>query len=306
MSAGTVPKLTVPVGPAQVRRRSLPRMAPIALGCGVAVVAVRMLTPGLDRRVGVYASGIITAIMFVAVGLYSVRKRNLWFSLRMLYLARKIFPKSVFGKIVFIDRLETWRAVHVVIAMLSLLPFWWHMQRHLMGPLEAALATAVGLLFVSGIFGVLIQDRLPHYMTQFAEHEVRSQDVNAKINAVYVEAEEKVLGHSEVFTKDYLGRIKPLLLEDRSGWALLGATLLRRDVGNEVNLVLRSANPYRDAEANAWNELVELATRKLNLEHNDFNLWLSISWFRFHIIIAVLTFALLSFHVVSVLYFGGT
>jgi hypothetical protein len=296
----------VPVGPARKHRRTLPRMAPIALGCAVAVVIVRLLTPGVEQRVGVYLSGIITAIMFVAVGLYSVRKRNLWFSLRMLYLARKVFPKAVFGTVVFIDRLETWRAAHVVIAMLSLLPFWWHMQRHLMGPLEAALATAVALLFASGLFGVLIQDRLPHYMTKFAEHEVRSQDVNAKINAVYVEAEERILGHKEEFTKDYLARIKPVLLQELSSWRLMQATLSRRDIGDEVNLKLSSADPYRDAEANAWKELVDLAARKVNLEQNDFNLWLSISWLRFHIVIAILTFALLAFHVLSVLYFGGT
>jgi len=305
MGASSAQKITMPVGPAG-RRRTLPQMAPIAIGCGVLVVVARLLTAGIEQRVGVYLSGIITAIMFLAVGLYSVRKRNLWFSLRMLNLARKVFPKAVFGTVVFLDRLETWRAAHVVIAMLSLLPFWWHMQRHLMGPVEAALATAVALLFASGLFGVLIQDRLPHYMTQFAEHEVRTQDVNAKINAVYVEAEEKILGHTEEFTKDYLARIKPVLLEDRSWWSLLRATLSQRDVGNEVNLVLSSANPYQDAEANSWKEMAELATRKVNLEQNDFNLWLSISWLRFHIIIAVLTFALLAFHVLSVLYYGGT
>jgi hypothetical protein len=281
-------------------------MAWIAIGCGVAVVIAHVFTRGFEHRVGVYASGIVTAIMFVSVGLYSVRKRNLWFSLRMLYLARRVLPKSLFTRAVFIDRLETWRAAHVVIAMLSLLPFWWHMQRHLMGPLEAALASAVALLFGSGLFGVLIQDRLPHYMTRFAEHEVRTQDVNAKINAVYVEGEEKVLGHSEEFTKDYLARIKPVLLEDRSSWKLFMATVSRRDIGNDVNLALSSANPYRDAEATAWKELTDLAARKVNLEQNDFNLWLSISWLRFHVIIAVLTFALLAFHVLSVLYYGGT
>jgi hypothetical protein len=305
MDGDSLEKLTMPVGPARVRKRTLPRMAPIAIGCGFAVVVVRLLTPGLAERVGVYASGIITAVMFVAAGLYSVRKRNLWFSLRMLYVARKVFPKAVFGRVVFLDRLETWRAAHVVIAMLSLLPFWWHMQRHMLSPLEAALATAVALLFTSGVFGVVIQYRLPLYMTQFAEHEVRTQDVNGKINAVYVEAEERVLGHTEKFTEDYLARIKPLLLADRSAWTLLRATLSRRDVGDDLIRVLGSTNPYQDAEASSWKELVELASRKVNLEQNDFNLWLSISWLRFHIIMAVLTFTLLAFHVLSVLYYGG-
>ena len=305
MGASSVQNIAAPAGPPRARGRTLPQMALIAIGCGIAVIFLRMVTGRFEHRVGVYGSGIITAVLFVGVGLYSVRKRNLWFSLRMLNLARRVFPKSVFGTVVFLDRLETWRATHVVVAMLSLLPFWWHMQRHLMGPLEAALATAVALLFGSGLFGVLIQDRLPNYMTRFAEHEVRTQDVNAKINAVYVEAEEKILGHSEEFTQDYLKRIKPVLLEDRSSWSLFGATVARRDVGNDLHAALSANNPYRDADAATWKELVELATRKVNLEQNDFNLWLSTSWLRFHVIVAMLTFSLLAFHILSVLYYGG-
>jgi hypothetical protein len=305
MSAGSVENISAPMGPPRARGRTLPQMALIAIGIGVLVIFLRMLTTSFEHRVGVYRSGIITAVMFVGVGLYSVRKRNLWFSLRMLYMARRIFPASVFGKVVYLDRLETWRATHVVVAMLALLPFWWHMQRHLMGPLEAALASAVALLYTSGLVGVLIQDRLPHYMTKFAEHEVRTQDVNSKINTVYVEAEEKVLGHSEEFTKDYLARVKPVLLEDQSSWGLFMATIAQRDLGENVNRALSSANPYEGDEATAWREMAALATRKVNLEQNDFNLWLSISWLRFHIIIAALTFALLAFHILSVLYYGG-
>lgn len=131
------------------------------------------------------------------------------------------------------------------------------------------------------------------------------RNVNAKINTVYVEAEEKVLGHSEEFTKDYLARIKPVLLEDRSSWALFMATVGQRDLGDNVNLALNSNNPYRDAEATAWKEMCALAARKVNLEQNDFNLWLSIYWLRIHIIVAAITFSLLTFHILSVLYYGG-
>jgi hypothetical protein len=306
MGAGSIPKITVPIGPGRRRRRTLPLLLPIALGCGALVVVVRMLTPSFEQRVGVVLSGIITAVMFVAVGLYSVRKRNLWFSLRMLNLARRVLPKFAFERAVFIDRLETWRVAHVVIAMLSLLPFWWHMQRHLMGPVEAALASAVALLFVSGLFGILVQDRMPHFMTLFAEHEVRPVDINAKINAVYVEAEEKILGHPEEFIKAYLARIKPILLNDRSSWQLLFATIAKRDVGGEVHSELARGETFAGNDGKAWNELIALAIRKVNLEQNDFNIWLSNSWLRFHIIIAVLTGALLVFHVLSVLYYGGT
>jgi hypothetical protein len=306
MGAGSIPKITVPIGPARRRRRTLPQLLPIALGCGVVVIVVRLLAPSFEQRVGVILSGIITAVMFVAVGLYSIRKRNLWFSLRMLNLARRIFPKAVFERMVFMDRLESWRAAHVVISMLSLLPFWWHMQRHLMGPLEAALASTVALLFVSGLFGILVQDRMPHFMTLFAEHEVRPVDIDAKINAVYVEAEEKILGHPEAFIKAYLARIKPILLNDRSSWQLFFATIAKRDVGGEVHSELARGETFAGDDGKAWSELIALAIRKVNLEQNDFNIWLSNSWLRFHIMLAVLTGALLVFHVLSVLYYGGT
>ena len=306
MSAGSIPKIAVPIGPGQRRRRTLPQMLPIALLCGAIVIAVRMLAPQFERRVGVYLSGIITAVMFIAAGLYSVRKRNLWFSLRILNLARLFLPKFAFERMVFMDRLESWRAVHVVIAMLSLLPLWWHMQRHLMGPLEAALASAVALLFASGLFGILIQDRMPHFMTLFAEHEVRPVDIDAKINAVYVEAEEKILGHPEAFIRAYLARIKPILLNDRSAWQLFFATIAKRDVGGEIDSGLAPAETFPGDDGKAWSELIALAMRKVNLEQNDFNIWLSNSWLRFHIILAALTGSLLVFHVISVLYYGGT
>jgi hypothetical protein len=305
MGASSIRKLTVPVGPARQRMRALPKMTPIALVCGGLVVVFHLLTPMLGQRIGVVTSGIITAILFLGVGLYSVRKRNLWFSLRMMYLVRRIFPNAIFEKMVFIDRLETWRAVHVTVAMLSLLPFWWHMERHMMGPLEAALASAVALLFVSGLFGVLIQDRMPPHMTRFAEHEVRSQDVNAKINAVYVEAEEKILGHKEIFIQAYLASIKPRLVNDHSSWQLLLATIARRDMGAEMRPPLESEAGKLGDEAPFWGDLVDLTVRKINLEQNDFNLWLSNSWLSFHIVTAVLTGTLLVFHVLSVLYYGG-
>ena len=58
-------------------------------------------------------------------------------------------------------------------------------------------------------------------------------------------------------------------------------------------------------DAVVWKELVDLTARKLNLEHNAFNLNFSTEWLTFHIVLAVCTFGLLIFHVLSVLYFYG-
>ena len=54
-----------------------------------------------------------------------------------------------------------------------------------------------------------------------------------------------------------------------------------------------------------YRELLSLAVRKVNLDHNYFNIQLSTGWLTVHIILSVLTFALLIFHVAGALYFGG-
>ena len=76
--------------------------------------------------------------------------------------------------------------------------------------------------------------------------------------------------------------------------------------GGEVQSELARGETFAGDDGKAWSELIALAIRKVNLEQNDFNIWLSNSWLRFHIMLAVLTGALLVFHVLSVLYYGGT
>ena len=115
----------------------------------------------------------------------------------MLQFTGKIFPAAIQRRLVILDRLETWRAFHLTLGMLALLPLSWHVTTVAMSPLEAVLATLVVLLFISGIFGAILQDRLPRSMMRLAEHEVRLEDVDSKVNAVYREAEEKILGHDE-------------------------------------------------------------------------------------------------------------
>ena len=93
---------------------------------------------------------------------------------------------------------------------------------------------------------------------------------------------------------------------------VLGQGLIDQDTGlvpvtlPEMEHRLTQQACTRIPRQQAWQELVGFATRKVNLEQNDFNLRLSISWLRLHVIVAVLTFSLLAFHVLSVLYFGGT
>ena len=105
----------------------------------------------------------------------------------------------------------------------------------------------------------------------------------------------------------YAKELKPILQADRvaSRWQLFGATMGRRDVGAEMCAGFRQSASKFGGDAPVWNELVDLAARKINLEHNAFNLHFSTDWLSFHIAVAIATFGLLIFQVAAVLYFYG-
>ena len=54
-----------------------------------------------------------------------------------------------------------------------------------------------------------------------------------------------------------------------------------------------------------YRELVEVAARKVRLEHNQFNLRLNTAWLGFHIALVAILGVEVAFHVTGVLYFLG-
>ena len=290
------------------RARALPLNAVLwMLLCGIVVIVAHAVAAQRRVLVTEYWSGAIALIGFIALGWYSVRKRSLWFSLRMLRATARILSPHGQYRVVVMDRLETWRAVHITLGILVILPLWWHLGSGLMSPVEMLLAIAVALLLLSGMVGVVIQEYLPPAIETMAEREVRLEDVASRTDAVYVEAEEKVLGHPPPFVEAYIKNLRPVLEAERIATRrrLFGATMMRRDIGAESCAELRKIGAQFGDDAAAWNELVDLAARKMNLEHNRFNLNFSTAWMRFHIAVALCTFGLLVFHIAAVLYFDG-
>ncbi len=292
--------------PADTRRTGalISNVALWAIGFLVLVVAVHAATADFGRRLGEYWSGFITLVLFAGVSLYSVRKRFLWISIRVIRIATAI-ARPLANPLVFIDRLESWRAVHVTVGVIALLPFWWHMQAGLRSPLETILLASVILLVLSGFFGVFVQQYFPHAMSKRAEHEVRFQDVRNRIRDVYVQAEEKILGHQETLIQAYLHEIKPILLGQTPRSTLMWATVRGIDPGERACRTAAAAEKQLAGEAATYRELLALATRKVNLEHNGFNLHLSTGWLTFHIVLSAAVGILVVCHVFAVIYFYG-
>ena len=109
-----------------------------------------------SRRVAAF----LTLVIFVLNGTYVVRKYSLWFSVRWLRLAMRL-PRPVALRCVLIDRLETWRTIHITLGMFLLLPFWWHTEAGPESALELVLKLMVLLVVASGLLATMLEEYLP-------------------------------------------------------------------------------------------------------------------------------------------------
>jgi hypothetical protein len=291
--------------PASHAIRHYGRLTVWAVGCALAVVAIHLAAPGYGARIGSYRSGVATLAAFALASTYTIRKRWMWLTVRVMRIAARM-PHAIAHRLLLADRLESWRLYHVILGTGVLLPLWWHIEHGgSASRLEAALAALAAILILSGLAGAVIQDFLPRTMRNRPAQEVRPEDVDAAIHELYVEAEEAILGRSETLVQAYLKHIRPVMLGTRPARAMLVATLGGADPAAPVAAQLRARGAQIPNEAETWERLVVFAERKIRLDHNHFNLSLSVGWMRVHIAMAIALGVLTAFHVAGVLYFAG-
>jgi hypothetical protein len=272
--------------------------------CASTVVGLHKMSNGWAAHEGPYRTGIFTLSVFLVAALYPVRKYTLWFSLHYMRLATRM-PLAWGVRLLLLDRLETWRVVHVTLGVFAMLPFWWHVQFGRRSLLELALEILVVVLLLSGFVGTLIEDFLPDRMLKLGNQEVRTEDIDAASHALYVQAEELVLGHSEALVHAYLSSVRPVLAGSQPVLTLLWATLTGNNPAPAVCRQARLLAGGFGSETAAFNELVDIAERKVGLDHNQFNLRLSNEWLWLHRRLAVSVLVLIIFHITGVLYFAG-
>ncbi len=296
----------IQIGEAAARRHTAPIASMLLWGalCASTVIALHQLSAGWSARQGSYRTGIFTLSVFLLAILYPVRKYTLWFSLHWLHLASRL-PRTWAVRLLLFDRLETWRVVHITLGVFAILPFWWHTQFGRRSLLELALEILVILLVLSGFLGALIEDFLPVRMLRLGNQEVRLEDVETVSHQLYVEAEELVLGHSEALVRAYLSFVRPILAASQPYHTLLWATLTGINPAPVVCKPARFHAAGFGAEASVFNELVNIAERKVGLDQNQFNLKLGMTWLRLHRRLALGVLMLIIFHVAGVLYFAG-
>ena len=296
----------VEIGEAAARRHTAPIASMMLWGalCASTVIALHKLSVGWATREGPYRTGILTLSVFLLAALYPMRKYTLWFSLRYMRLASRL-PREWAVRLLLLDRLETWRVVHVTLGVFAMLPFWWHTQFGRRSLLELVLEILVVVLALSGFVGTLVEDFLPDRMLKLGNQEVRSEDIDAASHALYVQAEELVLGHSEALVQAYLSFVRPVLAGSQPSRTLLWATLTGNNPAPAVCKSARLLAGGFGTETSTFHELVKIAERKVGLDHNHFNLMLSDEWLRLHRSLAISVLMLIIFHVTGVLYFAG-
>jgi hypothetical protein len=294
------------VGEAADRRHTAPIASVTlwALLCGVAVIAIHAATSGVPGRLGSYRSGIVTIFAFTLAMLYSMRKHSLWLSVRWLRVAARM-PRAIGRRLVLLDRLETWRTMHLTISVLAMLPFWWHVDAGRATPLARALEVTVVLVAFNGLLGTAIHDLLPQFTRVRPGSEVRLEDVEAGYHRLYLEAEESVLGHSEALVRAYLKNVRPLLIGSQPPGRLLWATLSGIDPAPGACRAARAAAALAGGDGPLYDELGGIAERKVRLELNEFTLRLGRVWLRIHISLVMIMICEVVFHVAGVLYFVG-
>jgi hypothetical protein len=295
------------IGEAAARRHTAPIASMMLWGvlCASIVIALHKLSADWSARQGSYRTGVLTLSAFVLAALYPVRKYTLWFSLHLLRLASRL-PRAWGVRSLLLDRLETWRVVHVTLGVSAMLPFWWHTQFGRRSLLELGLEILVISLLLSGFLGAMVEDFLPTRMLKLGNQQVRLEDVEAASHELYVEAEELVLGHSEPLVHAYLSFVRPILVGGQPSRTLLRATLMGKNPATAVCQHARLLAGRFGAEAAVFHELVSIAERKVGLDLNQFNLKLSAAWLRLHRRLAIIVLVLVIFHVAGVLYFAGT
>ncbi|HZP44263.1 MAG TPA: hypothetical protein VFB15_01315 [Candidatus Binataceae bacterium] len=287
-----------------VRRTPQGRLSVWLAGCLAALVAFYLSGFRHPPGWGSLRTGCLTLAVFALAALYRVRKRWTWWDLRTMWFGARL-PARLGGWWRRADRLETWRHVHIAAGLGVMIPLWWHIQEGAgASRLEIVLLAIVGLLLVSGVSGVLIQDFLPHAMRIRPGYEVRLEDIEGALHDLYVEAEEAILGRPEAFVQTYLRDIRPLMLGSPRSAALLWATLTGSDPTTAVTDRLAHRQPETSDPA-AWERLTKLVERKLRLDHNRVNLRLSRGWVSAHLVLVVLLAVLVSFHIAGALYFAG-
>jgi hypothetical protein len=162
---------------------------------------------------------------------------------------RKKYPASRLG------RVRTWLRGHVWLGLLSFLLIVLHSGFRWGHGLAGALMWIFAAIVSSGIFGVVLQNWLPHRMTELATRETIYEQIPAVIIGLRIEADERVefitadLGiEQEIDEYVHAGGVKQYFdpIQKKSAAEKLAAVVERRkaspqiDVGDEAREALRA------------------------------------------------------------------
>ena len=252
-----------------------------------------------------WTSGLLTLVLMGLAAFYAIRRRTLRVSLFILrVVAGRERDDPLRALLVEADRLRTWRVVHLLIGVAWAVALWWHVDATSGSWLEIVLLALCVAVLLSGLFGVVVQYWIPRSMLGIIEREVRVRDVEERRRAIFVAAEEKILGGSDELVDAYVAEIRPGLQADPSRMSLFEHTLRRTDPGAALRGQLwRRLEAMEPADASRFRELIDLAEQKGRLDLNLYHLQLSVGWLLVHDALVIGAAVLVVLHLLAVAYY---
>jgi hypothetical protein len=138
-----------------------------AFACVIAVVAIYRSTYGIDLRIGTYRTGVGSLLLFVLAAAVAVRSRMVT---ALPHRFAHIFSRHRSHQNLPAQNLsnrpdasssikpKTWRRIHIALALVAMLPLWWHCDLDRASRADLILKVTATLLLAIGFLGVTVTD----------------------------------------------------------------------------------------------------------------------------------------------------
>jgi hypothetical protein len=234
--------------------------------------------PQGDTVIG-YTLGVLTVVLYVVVGMYSLRHR------------RRIQKNAM---------TRTWMEVHLAFGLVAGLAAVLHSGPRLLAaaPLHGAFLLAWLGLIASGVAGKVIGVVVPRRLTRIEDEALLVEDVNDRQAAIRKEVEELLQANPEDAFVDYANNVAPRAIRNPQHY---GRRRLRRpDVIEEVWNETNGAAVLPAGKHETARRIVTCLVEERFLDQMQRYHWALRAWIPVHVALTTLCFPWLIIHMITV------
>lgn len=229
------------------------------------------------------AFGWVTLALVILSALYSLRRR--------LFLQ---WP----------GELKVWKAVHVLIGLLSVVTMLLHSGGGAGEGLALLICGMMAAVALSGVWGVTAQGTVPRIMTATLQDPVYKSELQDNVAGLLGEISSGLARRSPRFQKVFQRHILPAISIDRPNIKSQNAFLLRYDpVSVDPNAASRDMGPLDDDERDIFYSMAEKTLDIIEIRRSQTYQRMMNQWLVWHIGLTALLLTMIFFHILASWYF---